>query len=158
MKLADLIAGFIQELLEEMNGVAELNRSEIAKQFHCAPSQINYVISTRFSPERGYFVESRRGGGGYIRVTQAAKDCNAMVTHVLCSIGNSIDSMSIRAIASNLNASGVLTKEQVRMIEAATSDASLRPALFEQRDALRASILKQMLLQIICVSGEGKSE
>lgn len=81
-----------------------------------------------------------------------------MVTHVLCSIGGSIDFMSIRAIVSNLNASGVLTEEQARMIEAATSDASLRPVLLEQRDTLRASILKQMLLQIICVSREGKSE
>lgn len=158
MKIADLIAGFIREMLEETDGVAELSRSEIAKQFHCAPSQVNYVISTRFSPERGYWVESRRGGGGYIRVMQVSKDCNAMATHVLCSIGNSIDLMSIRAIIANLRSSGVLTDEQGRMIEAATSNTALRPALLEERNALRASIFKQMLLQLICVSEEGKTE
>ena len=67
MAISDLIAGFIMEALDDTAGVAELQRSELAQRFNCVPSQINYVISTRFSPERGYIVESRRGGGGYIR-------------------------------------------------------------------------------------------
>ncbi len=158
MKITDLIACFIRETLEKMDGVAELSRSEMAKQFHCAPSQINYVIATRFSPERGYFVESRRGGGGYIRVMQVSNDCNTMVTHVLGSIGNSIDPLSTRAIVANLQATGVLTIEQARMIEAATSEAALRPSHSETKDMLRASIFKQMLLQIVCMPKEGKAE
>ena len=69
MATSDLIARFILDALDEANGIAELQRATLAEQFSCVPSQINYVISTRFSPERGYIVESRRGGGGYIRIT-----------------------------------------------------------------------------------------
>ena len=69
MATSDLIARFILEMLEDSDGSAELQRSVLADRFGCVPSQINYVISTRFSPERGYVVESRRGGGGYIRIT-----------------------------------------------------------------------------------------
>ena len=66
--LSDHIEEFIKELLIEDEGMAELQRNELAQKFNCAPSQINYVLTTRFSPNRGYVTESRRGGGGYIRV------------------------------------------------------------------------------------------
>ena len=69
MGISDLIAAFIAEELERADGVVELQRSDLAQRFDCVPSQINYVMSTRFSPERGYIVESRRGGNGYIRIT-----------------------------------------------------------------------------------------
>jgi len=70
MGISDLIAGFLQECLDETgDGVLEIQRSDLAQRFNCVPSQINYVMSTRFSPERGYIVESRRGGNGYIRIT-----------------------------------------------------------------------------------------
>ena len=64
--ISDIIAGFIQQELEEAGGALEVQRSDLAQRFNCVPSQINYVMSTRFSPEHGYIVESRRGGGGYI--------------------------------------------------------------------------------------------
>ena len=68
MGISDLIASFLQDSLDTAeNGVLEVQRSELAQRFNCVPSQINYVMSTRFSPERGYIVESRRGGNGYIR-------------------------------------------------------------------------------------------
>lgn len=70
MGISDLIAGFIQQELDEAGGALELQRSDLAQRFNCVPSQINYVMSTRFSPEHGYIVESRRGGGGYIRITR----------------------------------------------------------------------------------------
>ena len=67
MRISEEIAQFIYEMLHETNGVAELQRGDLAGRFNCAPSQINYVISTRFSPERGYVIESRRGGPIAIR-------------------------------------------------------------------------------------------
>ena len=71
MGISDLIASFLLEGLEEAeNGVLEVQRSDLAQRFNCVPSQINYVMSTRFSPEHGYIVESRRGGNGYIRITR----------------------------------------------------------------------------------------
>ena len=74
MGITDMIASFIHDALEEADGVLELQRSDLAQRFNCVPSQINYVMSTRFSPERGYIVESRRGGGGYIRISRVQVD------------------------------------------------------------------------------------
>ena len=75
MGISDLIASFLQESLEETDGgVLEVQRNDLAQRFNCVPSQINYVMSTRFSPERGYIVESRRGGNGYIRITRVRVD------------------------------------------------------------------------------------
>ena len=79
MGTSDMIARFIQAELEEANGVLELQRSDLAQRFGCVPSQINYVMSTRFSPEHGYIVESRRGGGGYIRITRVQVDRHTLV-------------------------------------------------------------------------------
>ena len=91
MGMSDLIAGFIQSALDDANGVLELQRSDLAQQFGCVPSQINYVMSTRFSPERGYIVESRRGGGGYIRITRVRVDRQTLLMHVINSIGDTLE-------------------------------------------------------------------
>lgn len=90
MGISDLIAGFINDTLQE-DGTAELQRSELASRFNCVPSQINYVISTRFSPERGYIVESRRGGGGYIRIRRVRMDPKQLVMHTVNAIGDAVD-------------------------------------------------------------------
>ena len=74
MGITDMIAGFIQEALDDAGGVLEMQRGDLAQRFGCVPSQINYVMSTRFSPEHGYIVESRRGGGGYIRITRVQSE------------------------------------------------------------------------------------
>ena len=84
----------------------EVQRSELAQRFNCVPSQINYVMSTRFSPERGYIVESRRGGNGYIRITRVQVDRQTLMMHVINSLGSSVDLASARAILSNLVQSG----------------------------------------------------
>ena len=73
MRLSDSIEQFIKDLLNEEATEVELKRNELAEYFGCAPSQINYVLATRFSPDHGYLTESRRGGGGYIRIVRAAK-------------------------------------------------------------------------------------
>ena len=83
-------------------GALELQRSDLAQRFNCVPSQINYVMSTRFSPEHGYIVESRRGGGGYIRITRVQVDRQTLLMHVINSVGDTLDSRSARAIAQNL--------------------------------------------------------
>ena len=70
MKISDSVANYILELLETDHGSAEIQRNELANILGCVPSQINYVITSRFTPEQGYIVESRRGGGGYIRITR----------------------------------------------------------------------------------------
>ena len=102
MGITDMIAGFIQEALDDAGGVLEMQRGDLAQRFGCVPSQINYVMSTRFSPEHGYIVESRRGGGGYIRITRVHVDRQTLMMHVINSIGSEIDPASARAILSNL--------------------------------------------------------
>ena len=88
MGISDLIASFLQDSLDTAeDGVLEIQRSELAQRFNCVPSQINYVMSTRFSPERGYIVESRRGGNGYIRITRVQVDRQTLMMHVINSLG-----------------------------------------------------------------------
>ena len=122
MGISDVIAGFIQEALDEANGVLELQRSDLAQRFGCVPSQINYVMSTRFSPEHGYIVESRRGGGGYIRITRVRMDRQELLMHIIGSIGDELDSHSARALLTNLVQSEALERTAAQTALWATSD------------------------------------
>ena len=147
MGITDLIASFLQESLEEAeDGVLEVQRSDLAQRFNCVPSQINYVVSTRFSPERGYIVESRRGGNGYIRITRVRIDHQTLLMHVINSLGDEVDLPSVRAILSNLVQSGALEKEMGRALLAAVGDKALAAVPRDKRDCVRAAILKQVLI------------
>ena len=147
MGISDLIASFLQDSLEMTeNGVLEVQRSDLAQRFNCVPSQINYVMSTRFSPERGYIVESRRGGNGYIRITRVRVDRQTLLMHVINSLGERVDQPSARAILSNLVHAGALEERVGQLILTAVSDKALATAPREVRDAVRADILKQVLI------------
>ena len=147
MVISDLIASFLQESLEEADdGVLEVQRSDLAQRFNCVPSQINYVMSTRFSPERGYIVESRRGGNGYIRITRVQMDHQTLLMHVINSLGDEVDLASVRAILSNLVQSGTLEENMGRALLAAVGDKALAAVPRDKRDHVRAAILKQVLI------------
>lgn len=146
---SDLIARFIQSELEAADGVLELQRSDLAQRFGCVPSQINYVMSTRFSPEHGYIVESRRGGGGYIRITRVRVDRHTLLMHVINSVGDSLDLASARAILSNLVQSQALEAQVGQTLLWVLSDSALRAVPKEQRDILRAGIFKQVLIHLV---------
>ncbi len=145
MGLTDLVAQFIRSALESDQSL-ELRRGELAERFGCAPSQINYVLSTRFSPEQGYIVESRRGGGGYIRIRRVEAGPRLMLMHALASVGNSIDAASAAAVLTNLDAAGAITPAEGRLMAAAMSERALAGVPAERKGALRAEIFKQMLL------------
>ena len=113
------------------------------------PSQINYVISTRFSPEHGYIVESRRGGNGYIRITRVRMAPQQLVMHTVNAVGDHIDGASAEALISNLVSGGALDDGTAKLMSAAVSGAALRSATPETRDAVRAGILKQMLVHLL---------
>ena len=147
MGISDLIASFLQSCLDETgDGVLEVQRGELAQRFNCVPSQINYVMSTRFSPERGYIVESRRGGNGYIRITRVQVDRETLLMHVINSLGAQVDLPSARAILGNLTQSGALEEDQGRSLLAAVGDKSLAAVPREHRDRVRADILKNVLI------------
>ena len=146
MTICDIITEFIHELLEDADGSAELQRRELACRFGCVPSQINYVISTRFSPEHGYLVESRRGGGGYIRITRLPADSCQMLMHTINAVSDSIDYRTAHAFLSNLLQAEVIEQKTAHLIISALQDHTLKVLPPNLRDVVRASILKQMLL------------
>ena len=149
MRVSDIIAGFIDDMLSETGGSAELQRAELANRFNCVPSQINYVISTRFSPEHGYIVESRRGGGGYIRITRVEMEPERLIMHTVNAVGERVDMNSAAALVANLRQSGAIGDAETRLILSAIGNNALRPAHPETRDAIRASILKQILINTL---------
>jgi transcriptional regulator CtsR len=147
MGISDLIAQFLQEELQEADGgVLEVQRSDLAQRFNCVPSQINYVMSTRFSPEHGYIVESRRGGNGYIRITRVQVDRETLLMHVINELGDSLDLPSARAILGNLVQSGALEEDVGRTLLICVGDRGLDQVPRQYRDAVRADLVKQVLI------------
>lgn len=147
MKLSNVIEEFIKELFED-GAEVELQRNELANRFNCVPSQINYVIATRFSPERGYIVESRRGGGGYIRITRTAPKDNSLVMHAVNSVGDYISADSAKAIVTDLYSCGLISHREAKIILAALGDNSL--AIKQpDKDILRAKVFKNILVNLI---------
>lgn len=146
MGTSDQIARFILDMLEGTDGTAELQRSSLADRFGCVPSQINYVISTRFSPERGYMVESRRGGGGYIRITRVQPDASQLIMHTVNAVGEELDKATADALLRNIVSAGALDVPRARLIASAVSERALREAPAECRKKIRSGIFKHMLL------------
>jgi len=146
MATSDLIARFIYDAIENSDGFAELQRSVLAEMFSCVPSQINYVISTRFSPEHGYIVESRRGGGGYIRITRVQQSPEDIVMNTVNSIGKTLNLQIAKALVSNLLTADIIDIKTANLMMTAISDRALSPIVPTDRGVVRASILKQMLV------------
>lgn len=149
MGISDMIAAFIREELEGTDGVLELQRNDLAQRFHCVPSQINYVMSTRFSPEHGYIVESRRGGGGYIRISRVRIDRPTLLMHFINSIGAEIDGQSAMAIVQNLYETESIKQETAELLQIVLSDAALRSVPRLARDMLRADLMRQVLIHCV---------
>lgn len=147
MRMSDIITQRILELMEESeNNIAEIQRNELASMVGCAPSQINYVISSRFTPEQGYIIESRRGGGGYVRISRIKLNRSSAIMHIINSVGNRLDPMEARIIIENCLESGLIGENAAKLMSAALSTSSMSAIPQELREYLRASVLKQMLL------------
>lgn len=148
MNLSNVIAHMISEMLEEKDEI-EIQRNVLAQNLGCVPSQINYVLSSRFTPERGYIVESRRGGGGFIRIARINYDNGTLLMHVVNSIGTQIDEKSCQSHLINLAYRELISEHDAKIILAATSDNSLRAINSIERDKVRAAIFKQTLLALM---------
>lgn len=141
--LADLIEAYIQRLVEAGEGVAEIQRALLAERFRCAPSQISYVISSRFSPERGYIIESRRGGGGYIRLIKVELD-DEDLQEMINDIGSHLSQSEAYDYLERLYNEGFMDEKTYQVMKAATSRKSLALVL-PDRDMIRANVFKAML-------------
>ncbi|MED9970125.1 MAG: CtsR family transcriptional regulator [Ruminococcus sp.] len=149
MRMSDLVAKYILEMLDEQNGSAEIQRNELAGSLGCVPSQINYVITSRFTPEQGYIVESRRGGGGYIRISRVKMDNGTALMHIINSIGDSLDKKTAEAMLNNMLQRQMMQVQTAKVIAAALSDRTLRIVDQEKRENVRAALFKNMLLTLL---------
>lgn len=148
MKLSDAIADMILNMFDDNTSTIQIQRNDLAQQLGCVPSQINYVITSRFTPEQGYRIESRRGGGGYVMITRAATKENALMS-LVNSIGNSIDEKSAKANIYNLHYQGLLSDKAGRIMMSVVSDNNFKGVETEIKNQIRASLLKQMLLAYV---------
>lgn len=148
--ISDIIEGYLKAIIEEeQNGVIEIKRSEVAEKFECVPSQINYVINTRFTAERGYSVESKRGGGGYIRIFRVqANTQKDLIDHILSGVNAGVSQTMALDIVYRLLEEDVITVRESKLILAAMEREALYIPL-PQRDELRARILHAMLTTLL---------
>ena len=147
--ISDIIEGYLKKVIElDDKGHVEIKRSEIAEQFQCVPSQINYVINTRFTADRGYLVESKRGGGGYIRIVRVRAHTKAdLIESVLASLERGASQTMTEDIVFRLIDEEVVSKREAKMMLAALDRTTLNTPL-PHRDHLRSRILHAMLLTL----------
>lgn len=145
--LADSIAKLIEEMLENGGGQLELKRNEMANQLGCVPSQISYVITSRFTPERGYIIESRRGGGGCIRIIRKQMHKNEYLMHFFYAIGDSIEENEAMAYAANLLDGEFITPREFALIRAAVTGITSVPPV--AKSIVRADIFRHILLALM---------
>ena len=148
MIMSDIIEQFIKELFTEQEEFIEIQRNDLAEQFAVVPSQINYVISTRFTPKHGYYVESRRGGGGNIRIKKVNITKSNYLMHIIVNIEDRLSQNEVDIFLSNFLSTGIISEKEARLLKVAASDKVLLVPQNE-KDYLRANIFKNMLLNLI---------
>lgn len=148
MRISDIIEEFIKDLFNDEEEYIEIQRNELAEKFKCVPSQINYVISTRFRPSQGYYVESRRGGGGHIRIKKINITKSNYLMHIIASMENTITSNEVDIYISNFLSYNIINKTEAKLLKVATSDNVLTIPQ-EMKDKVRASIFKNMILNLV---------
>ena len=150
MRLSDSIEQFIKELLNEEATEVELKRNELAEYFGCAPSQINYVLATRFSPDHGYLTESRRGGGGYIRIVRVVQAGSQRLMYLVNDrIGDSLSEEECLRLISQLKEQRIVTADEAALMASALSTRALSvPVPDALKNAMRAKMMKSMLMTI----------
>ena len=146
-QLSDSIEHFIKDLMTD-DAHVELRRNELAQHFGCAPSQINYVLATRFSVDHGYIIESRRGGGGYVRIVRMQTRGEPNFLEMLLNrVGNSVDEETAGAIISNLLERKMITVKEAALMRSAVSRNALALPI-SAKDVLRAAVFRNMLVQV----------
>jgi len=146
MRMSDIIEEFIKELFDEEDSI-EIQRNELAERFKCVPSQINYVIATRFKPSQGYYVESRRGGGGHITIKKVNNTKSDYIMHIINNIGSEITSNEVDILISDFLTYDILEAKEAKLLKVATSDNVLQLDK-DTKDQVRARIFKNMLLNL----------
>ena len=147
MRMSDVIEEFIKELFDEEDMI-EIQRNDLAQQFNCVPSQINYVIATRFKPSQGYYVESKRGGGGCIKIRKINITKSEYIMHIINSMEDYLTGHEVDIFISNFLSYNMITETEAKLLKVATSDNVLKIEQPE-RDRLRARIFKNMIINLV---------
>ncbi|AYD39223.1 CtsR family transcriptional regulator [Clostridium fermenticellae] len=149
-RLSDVIEDFIKQMMDDNNeSELQIVRNELANYFSCAPSQINYVLTTRFTADKGYYVESRRGGGGCIIIRKVELNDNQSLSEIINDkIGDNITYNSALRIISGLFESEIITKREFYILKAVINDRTLS-SFQENKNLLRANILKSAMLVLL---------
>ena len=156
MILSREIARMLEEMLMENAGEVSIVRNEFAQRVGCVPSQINYVITSRFTPERGYLVESRRGGGGFIRIRKVPVGENEFLTRFYHAAQTSLDFETARVYLSELCAHGILTRREATLLLATLSDSALSRVERQGRDSLRSDLFRTAVLELLAKNRKGE--
>jgi transcriptional regulator CtsR len=148
--ISNLIEHYLKGILQNSSeGSVEIQRNDLAEQFSCVPSQINYVISTRFTLEKGYYVESKRGGGGYIRIQRVdLPSLEAVQRHIHQTVGDQIDQTAAEGLIYQLEEADFVTGREANLLRAAMSRDVLVMKL-PIRDEIRAKVLRAMLIALL---------
>lgn len=149
MNITELISQRIMDLLNEQDGTIQIGRNDLANELGCVPSQINYVITSRFTKEQGYIVESRRGGGGYIRIVKVNHTNSQLILHIINSIGDILDEATARILINSLVLDQRLTETEGKLILSAVSDNNFKGLIDIQKQIIRANLMKAMLINCI---------
>lgn len=147
MNLSDIIEEYIKNAIEE-NHYIELKRNELAQEFNCVPSQINYVISTRFIPELGFYVESRRGGGGYIKISEINISQCDYIKNIVRKIGSKMSQSTLDIYLKELLRYNIIDNNIVDIISSALSENSLKKVNKQKRDEVRADMFKNIIVNL----------
>jgi len=148
--ISDLIEQYLKQILHNSSeGAVEIQRSDLAEKFSCVPSQINYVISTRFTLEKGYYVESKRGGGGYIRIQRVdLPSLEAVQRHIDQTVGFRIDQTAAEGLIYQLEEAEFLSEREARLLRTAISREVLALSL-PLRDEIRAKLMRAVLIGLL---------
>ena len=147
-RISDIIAKFINDMIEEeKDKEIIIQRNELADKFNCAPSQINYVLTTRFTTEKGYVIESRRGGGGYIIIKRIEYNKESKLEKINRSIGNSLTYSSAVLLLEHLYDINLISRREVEIIKISINDRTL--SYSENKNKVRADILKSIIMVIL---------
>jgi len=146
-RISNVIEEFIKSLLSDTeSGMVEIQRNELAQHFDCAPSQINYVLTTRFTTDKGYYIESRRGGGGYIKIVKVNISNDKYIHNLISNIiGSSITKSKAYSIIDSFIEEKIISEREGKLMKVVLADRTLGN-IADERNELRANILKNMLL------------
>ncbi|MCK8827981.1 CtsR family transcriptional regulator [Natroniella acetigena] len=150
--LSSQIEEYLKKILS-CNNVVRVQRSQLASKFSCVPSQINYVLNTRFTLEKGYIIDSQRGGNGYIQITKVDSDLSHKIIESLYNeIGGQIDQLTAFNIIERLAEEGIITSNEQKLLKAVVNRRNLGLKL-PLRDMVRAKLLKGILRVLIKKEG-----